>query len=397
VNPAIVLGYRDGEPVEALEGPIMVVGPTGAGKTTRALARWLNGWTGSAAVLSAKADLLDPTFAVRAARGETAIIDPRRSTGGRWEPAAIDLAAWCGPDLEAALDLTALLIDGGATSLRDGQFWYDNAATIIAATVFAVAHGGGKWDDVMRLLYDERDHELMSLLETTGNRIAVRMAQSVLCLEERTRSSVMVTARQTMRVFNRPSVLAAVTRDQFSPDRLMGSAAPGTVYLTLPPFDVRVLAPLLSIVLARVAGAAFRRDPAVAAADPLLLMVDEAAQIPSVRVDLPEWARTLRGAGVTLVTAWQSLAQQAAIWGRYGLDDLVANHPNLVLLSGSHRDPTTAAYAARVAPDAPLPALRPGQALALLGGRSMVFSLPGYWEQPPTGRTPRPALAGGSH
>ncbi len=68
------------------------------------------------------------------------------------------------------------------------------------------------------------------------------------------------------------------------------------------------------------------------AIDPTLLIVlDEAANTPQRQ--LPEWASTLAGIGVQLVTIWQSKSQIDAIYGRQA-DTILTNHVTKVFFAG---------------------------------------------------------------
>src|SRR5581483_6998894 len=66
--------------------------------------------------------------------------------------------------------------------------------------------------------------------------------------------------------------------------------------------------------------------------DPTLLVVlDEAANTPLRK--LPEWASTVAGVGVQLVTVWQSKAQLDFIYGRQA-DTILTNHLTKLFFAG---------------------------------------------------------------
>ena len=90
-------------------------------------------------------------------------------------------------------------------------------------------------------------------------------------------------------------------------------------------------------VAATVLGGLWRRR---AERKPTLIVIDEAGNTP-LR-SLPEYASTLAGLGVLLVTIWQSIAQLEAAYGR-AADTILTNHLSKVFYSGLS-DPATLRY-----------------------------------------------------
>jgi type IV secretion system protein VirD4 len=108
----------------------------------------------------------------------------------------------------------------------------------------------------------------------------------------------------------------------------------------------------------------------------LLLPIDEAAnpRLPT----LPQWASTVTGAGIQLVTVWQSKAQLDQLYGRQA-DNVLTNHrTKLFYPSGlSTRPPPTTS--------APWPALNTSAATSTTppGSGKAPTQLPGEHQQPP--------------
>jgi len=65
---------------------------------------------------------------------------------------------------------------------------------------------------------------------------------------------------------------------------------------------------------------------------PLLMVLDEAANTPLRQ--LPEWASTVAGHGIQMVTVWQSKAQIDAIYGDKQADTILTNHLTKIGFSG---------------------------------------------------------------
>jgi type IV secretion system protein VirD4 len=112
-----------------------------------------------------------------------------------------------------------------------------------------------------------------------------------------------------------------------------GSGGGNTLYLCAPIEDQRRLAPafggllndLINQVYRHVARTGKPLDP------PLLVVIDEAGNTP-LRA-LPEYASTLAGLGVLLVTIWQSLAQIQAAYDRQA-DTILTNHLTKLFYAG---------------------------------------------------------------
>jgi type IV secretion system protein VirD4 len=180
---------------------------------------------------------------------------------------------------------------------------------------------------------------------------AVEAARGVLAIwdmDARTRSSVYATAQTVVWPWSEPEVAQSSRGRRVDLDWVLSGS--NTVYLCAPIEDQRRLAPafggllndLIAQVYRRVASTGKPLDP------PLLVVIDEAGNTP-LR-PLPEYASTLAGLGVLLVTIWQSLAQIEAAYGREA-DTILTNHLTKLFYSGLS-DPASLRYVAQVLGDA---------------------------------------------
>jgi type IV secretion system protein VirD4 len=173
-------------------------------------------------------------------------------------------------------------------------------------------------------------------------------------MEERTRSSIYATAQTVIWPWTDPGVAATArapkTRNAgraFSgidlPWLLSGS---NTVYLCSPIEDQRRLAPAFGGLLNDLINQAYRHVAATGRPldPPLLVVIDEAGNTP-LR-SLPEYASTLAGIGVLLVTIWQSLAQIEVAYAKAS-DTILTNHLTKVFYAGLS-DPTSLRYVDQV-------------------------------------------------
>jgi type IV secretion system protein VirD4 len=74
--------------------------------------------------------------------------------------------------------------------------------------------------------------------------------------------------------------------------------------------------------------------------------IDEAANTPLPK--LPQWASTVSGAGIQLVTVWQSKAQLDELFGRQA-DNVLTNHRTKLIYPSGLSDPATADYLSTLA------------------------------------------------
>ena len=141
-----------------------------------------------------------------------------------------------------------------------------------------------------------------------------------------------------------PGVAAASRGEPLTLEWLLGE--PNTVYLCAPIEDQARLAPAFGGLLNELIKQAYLRAASTGRPldPPLLIVIDEAGNTP-LRA-LPEYASTLAGIGVLLVTIWQSVAQLEAAYGRQA-DTILTNHLSKVFYAGLS-DPASLRYVATV-------------------------------------------------
>ncbi|MDZ7734553.1 MAG: type IV secretory system conjugative DNA transfer family protein [Acidimicrobiia bacterium] len=167
-------------------------------------------------------------------------------------------------------------------------------------------------------------------------------------MDERTRSSVYATAQTVIWPWADPGVAASSRGESVELGWLLWGR--NTLYLCAPIEDQRRLSPAFGGLLNDLIAQAYRHvartgkpiDP------PLLVVIDEAGNTP-LRA-LPEYASTLAGLGVVLVTIWQSVAQIEAAYRRHA-DTILTNHLTKVFYAGLS-DPASLRYVNHVLGDA---------------------------------------------
>ena len=362
-------------------GAVALVGPSRSGKTTAAVAGILE-WQGAAVLSSVKSDLLGATVGWRRELGEVRVYDPTGTTkaesSARWSPLR-DAATTLGAQRAART-----LCDAAPKSGVEGgmDFWLAQAEILLSGLLFVARHARRDMSTVAEwVLSQDRPSELGpgevrvavdSLLASDDRRVAqgaaeaLRSLLSVWEMEERTRSSVYATAQTVVWPWADPGVAESSRKPNVDLTWLLGGK--NTVYLCAPIEDQQRLAPafggllndLIKQIYLHVSRAGRPLDP------PLLVVIDEAGNTP-LR-SLPEYASTLAGLGVLLVTIWQSLAQLEAAYGKQA-DTVLTNHLSKLFYAGLS-DPASLKYAAQVLGDAEVETR--SRSADVLGGRGSV-------------------------
>lgn len=347
-------------------GAVALIGPTRSGKTTAAIGGILD-WEGPAILCSVKSDLLGATREWRASQGAVQVFDPSGVTGrptATWTP--LRAAGDSSGAVRAARSLTE------AAPRAQGEqpdFWSQMAESLLAALLNVAANAEGRtFADVVRwVLSTDMPVEgfvgevppLIRALKTDADprrkeagQFAAMVLEGLWRNDARTVSSVYATARTMVWPWVDPLVTAASAGSTIHLDWLL--SGPNTLYVCAPVADQHRLRPVLGGMLNDVVGQAFERyvrtnqplDP------PLLIVMDEAAIL---RPDqLPSWAATLSGIGVQLVTAWQSVSQIEAAYGRHA-QGILTNHLSKLFYAGMTDSPGLE-YVSRLLGDEHLPA-----------------------------------------
>ncbi|WCO67968.1 type IV secretory system conjugative DNA transfer family protein [Iamia majanohamensis] len=339
-------------------GAVALFGPSRSGKTTAAVAGVLE-WDGPAVLSSVKADLLATTQGWRSTLGEVRVYDPTSSTtpkraSAMWSP--LQQAGTVVGAQRAARALCDAAPRGGVEGGMD--FWLAQAEILLSGLLFVAHNAHRDMDAVCEwVLTQDRPGELgpgevraaldsLNLSNSAAvGRGAVEVAKglvSVWEMEERTRSSIYATAQTVIWPWTDPGVAASARAPKAKKGRrrsFVGLDLPwllsgsNTVYLCSPIEDQRRLAPAFGGLLNDLINQAYRHVAATGKPldPPLLVVIDEAGNTP-LR-SLPEYASTLAGLGVLLVTIWQSLAQLEVAYGK-AADTILTNHLTKVFYAG---------------------------------------------------------------
>lgn len=365
-------------------GAVALVGPSRSGKTSAAVSGILE-WSGPAVLSSVKADLLGATAGWRATLGEVRVYDPTGSTMGaggaaRWSP--VDGADTISGAQRAARALCDAAPRGGVEGGLD--FWLSQSEILLSGLLWVAHHAhqdmGTVCEWVLRqdqpgelgpgqvraaldvLMVDEDDEVALGAVDASQGLVAVWE------MDERTRSSVYATAQTVVWPWSDPGVAASSRHGGAADD--VGLAwllsDVNSLYLCSPIEDQRRLAPAFGGLLNDLVGQVYRHVAATGRPldPPLLIVIDEAGNTP-LRA-LAEYASTLAGLGVQLVTIWQSLAQIESSHGRAS-DTILTNHITKLFYAGLS-DGSSLRYVGQVLGEAEIQAR--SRSVGETGGRS---------------------------
>jgi type IV secretion system protein VirD4 len=337
-----------------VRGAVAIFGPSQSGKTTGLIAG-VGAWSGPAVVSSVKTDLVRATQAERRALGDVKVFDPLGTSG-------VESASWSplrgARDLKGALAAAQLLARAGADESPNDRFWRGQAEQLIAAMLWTAANtenhsmrhvvrwvleldrpaddSGGTLAPLVRLLTDHPEPAVAFDAKQVQGWLHGQWST-----DPRTTSSVYATARNAVWPWADPDIAATAEQCDVTLEWLL--AGSNTLYLCAPLGDETRIGIVFAVLLHDLTMQAFERfnrtgDPL----DPrLLLLLDEAANTPLPK--LPQWASTVTGAGLQLVTVWQSKAQLDQLYGTHA-DTVLTNHRTKLIYASGLSDLATVQY-----------------------------------------------------
>lgn len=338
---------------------VMVIAPSGAGKTPRVVVPAVLGHTGPAVIASVKADVLALTRAHRTTQGPVWVFDLSQTAGetARWSPLTA-VTDWA-----SALDAAKWLQESSKTGssgsgVTDAKFWDDNARYFLAPLVYLAAVTRQPMGILAGWVAEMSDETMQRVAEAlrdteTAHPTGLTLAASGYWTrfshtEPKTRTTIITTAFTILEGWAHPMVLDAVSvtvddagdDDVVDIDLLLDRG--GTLYLVAPASDqekfTHVFETLVNAIVMNVEHRAHRHngqplDP------PLLLALDEAANIAPLR-KLDQLASKSAGEGILVLSIWQDTGQIDRIYGPATARTVVSNHYARIYLPGIQDEET---------------------------------------------------------
>lgn len=295
---------------------LLVLGPTGSGKSSSLAIPALLEWPGPVVVTDPKAELLARTLRAREGRGRAVVFAPLMEPSDGWNPVSAISSS------EDALRTAGFLL--GRPPERE-PFWHDLALQLLHGLLVEAASAGLAMSDLLSLLQQVPAEELGGEILHPGAR---QLIQGALSGGDRTAMGVVATLVAKLGVFGTEQVARTTARSTFDP-RELASGGVTSLYCLVSPTDAPLLRGLLSALLAACWRGVFASPPST----PVLFVLDEFAQLTALP-ELPSLAQLGRTQGVRLVLLAQDLASIAALYGPETVTALWANCRTKLLLPG---------------------------------------------------------------
>jgi type IV secretory pathway TraG/TraD family ATPase VirD4 len=305
------------------EQGVLVLGPPRSGKTSTIVVPNVLGAPAAVVSTSTKPDVLEATVGARRRAGQCWLYDPSGSTelpAGlaplRWSPVRA-ARTWDG-----AVLMARALVRAARTGPRhpEESHWTERAEALLAPLLHAAAlehvdaRGLVSW-------VNRRDLDpALDALATGGASLAVDLLAGVAATEHRELSGIWSTASGVLVGYRSEAALTTTEAPNFDADVFARSA--DTVYITATGRHQAVVAPLVVGLMEEIRAAAYASHtaharhsaPATAAAPPVVLALDEVANIAPLP-ELPALVAEGGSQGLVTLACLQDLSQARARWG----------------------------------------------------------------------------------
>jgi len=331
------------------ERSALVLGPSRSGKTSSLVVPNVLAAPGAVVSTSTKADVLDATAASRSGRGWTFLYDP---SGTVDVPRGVQRIGWSPLGTAVTWDGALSVADGmvrAAHGLRSatpfhGDHWSERATALLAPLLHAAACSTQPMATVLRWVDRHQGETALSVLGAGGptSERAADLLAGILTTDEREQSGIWSTASGTLGAYRSAAALASTEPPFLDPDAFCDAA--NTLFVCAPGRYQQLLAPLVVGVLTDVRDATYRRAAGGHRTPPVLLALDEAANIAPLP-DLPQIVSEGTGQGLLPLVCLQDLSQARARWGQQG-EAFVSLFGTTVVLRGIADLPTLDALSA---------------------------------------------------
>ena len=316
----------------------MLIAPQRSGKTTGFIIPWLLDHDGPALVLSTKRhDVYQVTAPLRRGLGRVWVYDPFGDEQSSGFSPLVPARTWSGA-IRAGEALASAAHPDQANAAN--EFWDKEAASLIAPLLHAAVIAKESMSELVRWL-DARDFTgAITALKDAGAAAAADQLEGVSRRDERNRETTVMSALNLLRAYRYPQVAACASGD-LTPERFLDGA--NTIYVVVAGHDQEPLRPVILALVSAMYEAAIVKARRHGALDPrLLILLDETANIAPVR-NLATWLSQCADHGITIATAWQSIAQIDQRYGRAARDSICAASTAQVFIPPL-AEPTSAGY-----------------------------------------------------
>jgi type IV secretory pathway TraG/TraD family ATPase VirD4 len=298
----------------------MVLGPSRSGKTSSLVIPNILSAPGPVVSTSTKPDVLRATATSRSERGWNLLYDP----GGTVAlPPGVQRVGWSPVNTARRWDGALAMADAmsraarrdGGTGAGTETHWTERAVSLLAPLLHAAALEGATMSTVLHWVdRHEGEHALCVLSTESGDPSPpTDVLAGILATDQREQSGIWSTASGVLSAYRSRAALASTEPPFLDADAFCAGAS--SLYLCATGAQQRLFAPLVVGVLSDIRDAAYRRAERTGGRPPVLLALDEVANIAPLP-DLPSIVSEGAGQGLLTLACLQDLSQARQRWGR---------------------------------------------------------------------------------
>jgi type IV secretion system protein VirD4 len=295
---------------------LLVLGPTGSGKSSAVAIPALLEWPGPLVITDPKGELVRTTLSYRQRIGSAAIFAPLMEPSAHWNPVASIRSS------EDALRVATFLM--GRAPERE-PFWHDLARQLLHGLLAEASEAQLSLAGILEMLQVVPAEELPDVVR---HPVARRLIQGSLSGGDRTAMGVVATLVAQLGAYGSEQVAAATSTSDFDPAGI-ASGELRTLYCVVAPHDAAVLRGLISALISCCWRSLFAHPPEV----PALFVLDEFTQLTNLP-ELPALVQLGRSQGVRLILMAQDLASISGAYGADAASALWSNCRTKLLLPG---------------------------------------------------------------
>jgi len=344
--------------------PLLIVGPTGSGKTTSMVLQNAILHNGPMVITSTKDELMLQLAGGFHNEGRPCyVFDPLATV--QYVPPGINRVSWnplggCS-DWERARKRATLMVGAASSSNTSGgannsnDFWDATAADTLAALLFGcavtnrtlrdlldivstlgvtdenhVTAFGHLGDDLNDMLLDDPEHpesdELLMCLSS------LEQVESITISGGTTASSLQLSVARALAALRSVTALRLLMNHEYALNVHDVIAHGGVVFLVSETEDQKLTAPLFVGLIDEIVHSTYQANRRGVQPVETLLLLDELAQLAPLK-NLPALIAEGRGKGLRILAVLQDLAQAEAVWGHEGRA-FTSKFPYLVILPG---------------------------------------------------------------
>ncbi|HMD46329.1 MAG TPA: type IV secretory system conjugative DNA transfer family protein [Acidimicrobiales bacterium] len=322
VGNGIYLGFGAGgwawaEP----ERSTLVLGPSRSGKTSSLVIPNVLAAPGAVVSTSTKPDVLDATVGARATCGAVLVFDPSGTV--EVPPGALKVG-WSpvvtSQDWDVALSVASAMVQsshpvhGAGGSQKIETHWSERASALLAPLLHAAALDDVPMRGVLSWVDRHNGSEALTILsQRVGeHHLATDVLAGILTTDGRELSGIWSTASGALAAYRSEAALASTEPPYLDAAAFCRGAH--TLYICAAGRHQRLAAPLVVGIVSDVRDAAYDRARQGVADPPVLLALDEVANIAPLP-DLPALVSEGAGQGLLTLACLQDLSQGRHRWG----------------------------------------------------------------------------------